>query len=144
LPVLTLCYPCTDPYTPGQPAVASKSRLAASHIMCCAVSCCAVSCCAVQLVRSGRTVVVAARSADKATEVFTEAGLQEGYQQAADGSDSSSSSSGGSGGILIVEAGVDVTNPETLTPQLFEGVTQVMSSREGVGGKGLQRSKEGG
>lgn len=88
-----------------------------------------------KLVRSGRTVVVAARSADKATEVFTEAGLQEGYQQAADGSDSSSSSSGGSGGILIVEAGVDVTNPETLTPQLFEGVTQVVYALGPVAGR---------
>lgn len=64
-------------------------------------------------------MVVAARSADKAAEVFTEAGLQEGYQTAA--ADSSSSSSG----ILIYEAGVDVTNPETLSKQLFEGVSQV-------------------
>jgi hypothetical protein len=71
-----------------------------------------------QLVRAGRTVVVAARSAEKATEVFTEAGLQEGYQAAAAGSN-------GSSGILIIESGVDVTNPATLTKQLFEGVTQV-------------------
>jgi hypothetical protein len=72
-----------------------------------------------QLVREGRTVVVPARSADKATEVFTEAGLQEGYQNPGQGSNS------GSGGILIVEAGIDVTNPDTLAKQLFQGVTQV-------------------
>jgi hypothetical protein len=74
-----------------------------------------------QLVREGRTVIVAARSANKASEVFTEAGLVEGYQVPADSSSSSSSK----GGILITEAGVDVTNPATLTKQLFEGVTQV-------------------
>lgn len=67
-----------------------------------------------QLVRAGRTVVVAARSADKAGEVITESGLQEGYQNEDQ-----------TGGILIVEAGVDVTNPDTLGQQLFEGVTQV-------------------
>jgi hypothetical protein len=65
-------------------------------------------------------VVVPARSADKATEVFSEAGLQEGYQNLGQGGSSS-----GSGGILIVEAGIDVTNPDTLTKQLFGGVTQV-------------------
>lgn len=70
-----------------------------------------------QLVRQGRTVIVAARTADKSTEVFTEAGLKEGYQNG--------SGRSGSGGILITEAGVDVTNPDTLTQQLFEGVTQV-------------------
>jgi hypothetical protein len=58
--------------------------------------------------------VVAARSANKAGEVLTESGLQEGYQNEDQ-----------TGGILIVEAGVDVTNPDTLGQQLFEGVTQV-------------------
>lgn len=75
-------------------------------------------------------MVVAARSADKASEVFSEAGLKEGYQVPAEGS---SASSGGSGGILITEAGVDVTNPDTLTKQLFEGVTQVRVCVHGVG-----------
>jgi hypothetical protein len=92
----------------------------------------AVSLRLLQLVRAGRTVVVAARSAEKATEVFTEAGLQEGYQAAAAGSNGSS----GSSGILIVESGVDVTKPETLTQQLFEGVTQVCWGGGGVGGGG--------
>jgi hypothetical protein len=74
-----------------------------------------------QLVRSGRTVIAAVRSADKAFEVFEAAGLKEGYQQPAqDGSSSS-----GSGGILITAAGVDVTDAATLTAELFEGVTQV-------------------
>jgi hypothetical protein len=72
-----------------------------------------------QLVRSGRTVIAAVRSADKAAEAFEASGLKEGYQQPAD------NGSGGSGGILITEAGVDVTNPATLTADLFKGVTQV-------------------
>lgn len=95
-----------------------------------APSVCVTHCCLLsntplplQLVREGRTVVVAARSADKAAEVFSEAGLREGYQVPAE--EGSSSSSASSSGILITEAGVDVTNPETLTKQLFEGVTQV-------------------
>lgn len=29
------------------------------------------------------------------------------------------------GGILFIESGVDLTNPDTLTPELFKGVTQV-------------------
>jgi hypothetical protein len=69
-------------------------------------------------VRAGRTVVVAARSPEKASEAFTGAGLQEGYQ-------TSNGSSSSGGGILIVEGGVDVTRPETLTKDLFRGVTQV-------------------
>lgn len=28
------------------------------------------------------------------------------------------------GGILFIESGVDITNPDTLTPELFKGVTQ--------------------
>lgn len=31
----------------------------------------------------------------------------------------------GAGGILFIESGVDITRPETLTPELFKGVTQV-------------------
>lgn len=64
-------------------------------------------------------MVVAARIAEKASALFAEAGLEEGYQTGADGSN---------GGILIVEDAVDVTNPATLTPHLFEGVTQVSMS----------------
>lgn len=62
--------------------------------------------------RSGRTVVAAVRSADKAAEVFTSLGLEEGRQSEGRG-------------ILITQAGVDVTNEETLTEELFRGVTQV-------------------
>jgi hypothetical protein len=78
---------------------------------------CAVCC--LQLVRSGRTVIAAVRSADKAAEAFGASGLVEGYQQP------SNSGKGGSGGILITEAGVDVTNPATLSAGLLKGVTQV-------------------
>lgn len=73
-----------------------------------------------QLVRSGRTVIAAVRSAEKAEEVFSAAGLQEGYQQPAQ-----QGTAGGSGGILITAGDVDVTNPATLTAGLFEGVSQV-------------------
>lgn len=71
-----------------------------------------------QLVRSGRTVIAAVRSADKAAEVFEAAGLKDGYQQP-------SGNGSGSGGILITAARVDVTNPATLSARLFESVTQV-------------------
>lgn len=67
-------------------------------------------------------MVAAARSPSKATEVFTAAGLKEGYQTEGG---SSNGGSGGSGGILIVEGGVDVTWSDTLTKDLFEGVSQV-------------------
>ena len=67
-----------------------------------------------QLLLAGRTVVAAARSADKASEVFTELGLQEGRQAEGKGD-----------GVLFVQTGVDVTNGETLGAELFAGVTQV-------------------
>jgi hypothetical protein len=72
-----------------------------------------------QLVSAGRTVIAASRNADKATQVFEAAGLKEGYQK-----------SGRKGGILVVESGVDVTSPETLTEGLFRGVTQVSDGLE--------------
>uniref|UniRef100_A0A383VGD9 NAD(P)-binding domain-containing protein n=1 Tax=Tetradesmus obliquus TaxID=3088 RepID=A0A383VGD9_TETOB len=81
-----------------------------------------------RLVRSGRTVIAAVRSADKAAEVFEAAGLKEGYQQP-------SGNGSGSGGILITAAGVDVTNPATLSAELFEGVTQVVSALGPVAGR---------
>lgn len=37
----------------------------------------------------------------------------------------------GAGGILFIESGVDITRPETLTPELFKGVTQVGGPRLG-------------
>jgi len=61
-----------------------------------------------------RPYIAAARNAQKAEEVFTTAGLTEGYQQESDPSS----------GILFVESNVDVTDPSTLTAELFEGVTQ--------------------
>lgn len=64
------------------------------------------------LLRSGRTVVAAARSGDKAATVFEESGIMEGRQPQGSG-------------ILFVESGVDVTNPETLGAGLFAGVSQV-------------------
>lgn len=67
-----------------------------------------------QLIRSGHTVVAAVRSAEKAQQRFSSADLKEGYQ-----------SKNAKGGILITSEGVDVTNPDTLTAELFEGVTQV-------------------
>jgi hypothetical protein len=67
-----------------------------------------------QLLRSGRTVVAAVRTADKASEVFSALELQEGRQAEGKGD-----------GILFVQAGVDVTDESTLTPDLFAGVTQV-------------------
>ncbi|WIA12335.1 hypothetical protein OEZ85_012388 [Tetradesmus obliquus] len=81
-----------------------------------------------RLVRSGRTVIAAVRSADKAAEVFEAAGLKEGYQQP-------SGNGSGSFGILITAAGVDVTNPATLSAELFEGVTQVVSALGPVAGR---------
>ena len=39
------------------------------------------------------------------------------------------------GGILFIESGVDITNPDTLTPELFKGVTQ--ASRKDSSGQGV-------
>lgn len=68
-----------------------------------------------QLVTSGRTVIAAARSSDKAAEVFAAEGLLEGYQRPEQRA----------GGVLFTASGIDVTNPSTLSAGLFEGVTQV-------------------
>eukprot|EP00775_Hariotina_reticulata_P006495 gene6495-6723_t len=78
-----------------------------------------------KLVRSGRTVIAAARSAEKASEVFSTAGLKEGYQQEEQPSS----------GILFVNSNVDVTDPSTLTAELFKGVTQVVSALGPVAGR---------
>jgi hypothetical protein len=64
-----------------------------------------------QLLSSGRTVVAAVRSAEKASETFGALGISEGRQAAG-------------GGILFTQAGVDVTDEATLTAELFAGVTQ--------------------
>jgi hypothetical protein len=73
-----------------------------------------------QLLKAGRTVVAAARSADKASDVYGGLGLKEGFQ-----------GPGRSGGILFTAAGIDVSDAATLTADLFKGVTQV---REGWNG----------
>jgi hypothetical protein len=57
-------------------------------------------------------VVAGVRTSSKAEAVFGQLGVSEGYQQSG-------------AGILFVEEGVDVTNPETLGADLFRGVTQV-------------------
>lgn len=72
-----------------------------------------------QLLAKGRTVIAAARDAEKAKTVFKELGLKEGAQKGAGGA---------KGGILIFQGIVDVTSPATLTAELFEGVTQVISA----------------
>jgi hypothetical protein len=51
-------------------------------------------------------------------------GLVEGRQLAENG-----------GGALFVATGVDVTKEETLTAELFSGVTQVVSALGGVAGR---------
>ncbi|KAF8071307.1 IP5P13 [Scenedesmus sp. PABB004] len=76
-----------------------------------------------KLVRSGRTVVAAVRSADKAGEAWAAAGLAEGRQP------------GGCAGILITAPGVDVTDPATLAAGLFEGVSQVVYALGPVTGR---------
>lgn len=68
-----------------------------------------------KLILSGRTVVAAVRSTEKARTVYQEIGVKEGVQEDASG-------------ILFIDEGVDVTNPETLDrPELWKGVTQVVS-----------------
>lgn len=75
-----------------------------------------------ELLQAGRTVVAAARSEDKARAALEEGlGLRPGRQPG--------------GGILFVEAGVDVTDPGTLTQALFRGVTQVVLSTGAVFGR---------
>jgi len=67
------------------------------------------------LLQSGRTVVAAVRSEEKALKVYEEVGVQPGKQK--DGK-----------GILFINAGVDVTRQETLDrADLWSGVTQVVS-----------------
>lgn len=82
-----------------------------------------------ELVRGGRTVIAAVRSADKAAEAWSALGLQEGYQADESGETKTD------GGILITQAGVDVTDESTLTEELFRGVTQVVSALGGVAGR---------
>jgi hypothetical protein len=75
-----------------------------------------------QLLAQGRTVVAAVRSAERAKTVFGAAGLAEGRQP-------------GGRGILFVEAGVDITSADTITPMLFAGVSQVVTAVGAVFGR---------
>jgi uncharacterized protein YbjT (DUF2867 family) len=74
-----------------------------------------------ELLAAGRTVVAAARDAGATAERLAAAGAPAG---AAPG-----------GGALLVDGGVDITNAETLTDALFEGVTQVVLATGGVFGR---------
>jgi hypothetical protein len=67
-----------------------------------------------QLLLAGRNVVAAARSADKA-EVFAE--LEPDSLP----------------GTLFIRTGIDITNPSTLSDELLEGVTQIVSAVGPVG-----------
>jgi len=73
-----------------------------------------------KLLASGRTVVAAVRSREKALEIFAEAGVTEGRNAK---------------GILFVEEGVDVTDATSLTAELFAGVTSVVVSTGAVFGR---------
>ncbi|GAB4820680.1 hypothetical protein N2152v2_007726 [Parachlorella kessleri] len=74
------------------------------------------------LLKEGRTVVAAARDAERTRKAFEKLGISEGVQ------------SSGSG-ILFIDSGVDITQPETLTAGLFKGVTQVVSTVGAVFGR---------
>ncbi|CAL8465559.1 g5095 [Coccomyxa elongata] len=77
-----------------------------------------------QLIAAGRTVVAAARDADKGDSVFQELGLQRGYQTDRDQ------------GVLAIEGPVDITDPESLNrPELWKGVSQVACAVGPVFGK---------
>ena len=73
---------------------------------------------------SGRQVVAGVRSADTAAQVLNKAyiddALKSGAGKWADG--------GGGKGMkpLVINAGVDITDPLSFTPALFAGVTQMV------------------
>eukprot|EP00227_Mantoniella_beaufortii_P015480 CAMPEP_0197577368 /NCGR_PEP_ID=MMETSP1326-20131121/2020_1 /TAXON_ID=1155430 /ORGANISM="Genus nov. species nov., Strain RCC2288" /LENGTH=434 /DNA_ID=CAMNT_0043140425 /DNA_START=140 /DNA_END=1440 /DNA_ORIENTATION=- len=82
---------------------------------------------------SGRQVVAAVRSADKAAEVFNKAFIDDALKSGAGkwGQGGGGDTGGKGNGVkrmkpLVIHAGVDITNPLTLTPALFAGVTQVV------------------
>ena len=70
-----------------------------------------------QLIESGRNVVAAARSADRAAAVFGELGLADSPR-------------------LFVRGDVDVTEASSLPADLLTGVTQVVSALGPVFGRG--------
>ncbi|PSC71557.1 nadh:ubiquinone oxidoreductase complex i intermediate-associated 30 [Micractinium conductrix] len=87
------------------------------------------------LLAQGRTVIAATRSADCARDVLGKEGPT--GTVVAFNAASAARSAGGAGGngILFIEPGVDITNPDTLTPEIFKGVTQVVTSVGAVFGK---------
>ncbi|GBF99199.1 hypothetical protein Rsub_12458 [Raphidocelis subcapitata] len=77
-----------------------------------------------QLLRAGRTVVAAVRSAEKASGVFAEIGLNPGAEAAGPGT-----------GSLILLGDVDVTDAASLRADLFRGCTQVVIALGAVAGR---------
>ena len=67
-------------------------------------------------------MVAAARDGDRTRKAFEKLGISEGVQ------------SSGSG-ILFIDSGIDITKPETLTVEVFKGVTQVVSTVGAVFGR---------
>jgi uncharacterized protein YbjT (DUF2867 family) len=74
------------------------------------------------LLSSGKTVVAAVRDRSKALKIFGESGVVEGRQNSGSG-------------ILFVEDGVDVTNAQTLSANIFKGATQVVIATGAVFGR---------
>lgn len=77
-----------------------------------------------ELLAGGRTVIAAVRQRQRALEAFQSCGVIEGRQDSLEG-----------GGILFIEEGVDVTQPNTMTKQLFAGATQVVLALGAVYGR---------
>lgn len=75
------------------------------------------------LLASNRTVIAAVRSKERTVEAFSGLGIVQGRQ------------SNGSEGILFIEEGIDVTDPATLTADVFKGATQAISSIGAVFGR---------
>ena len=75
------------------------------------------------LLTAGRTVIAAVRSVSRAKEAFQPLGITEGLQK------------NGSSGILFLQGGVDITNSDTLTADLFQGATQIVCSVGAVFGR---------
>jgi uncharacterized protein YbjT (DUF2867 family) len=81
-----------------------------------------------RLLASGRVVVAAARSEARAADVLLAPKDKGGLALSAQ-------TRLPSGGALFVEPNVDVTDPSTLPPRLFEGVSQVVIALGGVVGR---------
>lgn len=74
------------------------------------------------LLAEGRDVIAAVRDSARAKQMLVvEMGLSEGKK--------------GARGGFVIRGGVDVTNPETLTEELFQGATQVVISTGAVFGQ---------